>query len=165
MDRCLAIKREVSCWALWHKFSSCPYKEVWKRWRVWQTTRAAKSFALLRAGLHLAALRHVAEMFSLQVCSFPAGDILVCCRDLLLVQCSPQVLTKVCCRVVLHALSPSDADALKAIHHKCLPTQHLPQQPGNHSSHMPPPLLTSDHQKIVLSSTVFINTCKVVKYA
>lgn len=97
-------------------------------------------------------------MFSLQVCSFPAGGILVCCGDLLLVQCWPQVLTEACCLVVSHAPSPSDADALKGITSSFLPNISL-SGPATTAPTMPPPFLTNQHQKIVLSSAGFRNTC------
>lgn len=136
MKRCPAIKRKVSCCVLWHKFPSYQCKEVWKRWRVWHTTRAAKCFVLPGTPLHLAALRHVAEMADVQ----PAGVFFPCWgySGLLWRSAPGAVLTSgvnqgmlsggVTRPVTLGCCCPER-------HHECLPPQHLPQWPGNHSSH------------------------------
>lgn len=65
-------------------------------------------------------------MFSLQVCSLPAGDILVCWGYSGLVSGVSQGLLPgdIMRPIPLRFWCPKS-------HHKCLPPQHLPQWPGN----------------------------------
>lgn len=140
-------------------------------------TRAAKYFVLPGMWLHLAAPKHPSEMSSvppgwgngLWLLSLCAGNILSCCRDLVLVQYWPKSSPKRAvwwCHVPCHTChSQTMTCVLKAITQSLLSPRWLPWWPGHCSSHCVTILSHQSSSEVcAFKHCSYRPVCKVIKY-